>query len=110
MVLVYDQESKLNDQNKKPESNDIFFNAKKKLLRDLYFNISYSIISSLVLIGTCFTHSIIDNLAVLENASPAWVLTQKIILTPLAMFVAANIFLTITMIVKRMHSLLTMNN
>lgn len=113
LVLVYDQESKIDDRNQRDielgRPADQFYNAKKRLLDELYYNISYSILSSLVLIAFCFAFSISDSFAGPEAASlSVSSALSKLVFTPLTVFVTVNLLLTIVMIVKRMHSLLRM--
>lgn len=105
LVLVYDQESKL-------EANkmlDPLYSAKKALLAQLYYNICFSILSSIVLVALCFVHSVIFRLT--SEITLGTTVFQfgyaKYIVTPLVIFVTANLLLTIVMIVKRMHAMLT---
>lgn len=113
LVLVYDQESKIDEKNQRDKelgrALDAFYSAKKKLLDELYYNISYSILSSLVLIAICFAFSIADSF-VDPKATTVSVsgLLSKVVFTPLAVLVTVNLLLTIVMIVKRLHSLLRM--
>lgn len=105
LVLVYDQESKL-ESNKKL---DLLYLAKKDLLSQLYYNICFSILSSIVLVALCFVHSVVFRL-VSEFSVGSTVFHfsyAKYIVTPIIIFVTANLLLTIVMIVKRMHAMLT---
>ena len=105
LVLVYDQESKL-DANKQ---TDALYGAKKKLLGHLYYNICFSILSSIVLVALCFVHSVILRLTydfVFGDFAFQFSFARYIV-TPLVIFVTANLLLTIVMIVKRMHAMLT---
>jgi hypothetical protein len=95
LVLVYDQESKL------PESTStepLQLKAKRRVLNELYNNISYSIFTSILIVALCFLLSVLSSFEIdflidfLE-----WWLT----------FFAVNLLLTILMVLKRMHSLLT---
>ena len=105
LVLVHDQESKLASAAKA----DPLLQPKKILLGQLYYNICFSILSSIVLVALCFVHSVIIRLS--------WDFTldgelihfsfAKFIVTPVIIFVTANLLLTIVMIVKRMHAMLT---
>lgn len=115
LVLVYDQESKLDDKNLRDQelgrALDVFYSAKKRLLDELYFNISYSILSSLVLIAICLAFSIADSFV--DPAVTSLTVSKflsKLVFTPLAVFVTVNLLLTIVMIVKRLHSLLRMRS
>lgn len=58
LVLVYDQESKLEEK----KAKDAFYEDKKQLLHQLYYNISYSILCSMALVLFCFVHSLVMNL------------------------------------------------
>jgi hypothetical protein len=104
LVLVYDQETKLNDRSK----SDAFFDLKKELLSQLYYNISFSILCSVALVLLCFFHSVIAGVHTNINIGK-YAVTIKYdvyIVTPVVVFFAANLFLNILMIVKRMHTLL----
>lgn len=105
LVLVYDQESKLN----LAKGTDPLYNPKKQLLQQLYYNICFSIISSIILVGLCFTHSVLTGVVncVGLMGDPVCINYAKYIFTPLVIFVTANLMLTIIMIVKRMHAMLT---
>ncbi|MBN4178498.1 hypothetical protein ALP76_01565 [Pseudomonas savastanoi pv. glycinea] len=111
LVLVFDQESKLDDKYQRDielkRTVDAFYTAKKKLLDELYYNISFSILSSLVLITTCFAFSMADSFVDPKTSSVSVSLIfSKLVFTPLAVFITVNLLLTIIMIVKRLHSLL----
>ena len=111
LVLVYDQESKLDDKYQRDiELNrpvDTFYNARKRLLDELYYNISFCILSSLVLIATCFAFSMADSFADPKATSTSVsVILSKLVFTPISVFITLNLLLTIVMIVKRLHSLL----
>lgn len=105
LVLVYDQESKIDQL----RGNDSLYPLKKRLLMELYYNISYSILCSLLLVLLCFFHSIIDGLTDQINISNLQITIKYdvFVATPLIVFITANLFLNIIMIVKRMHSMLT---
>ncbi|MEW5505595.1 hypothetical protein [Pseudomonas antarctica] len=106
LVLVYDQESKLSA----VKGIDPLYEAKKVLLRQLYYNICFSIIASILLVGLCFVHSILDGFVTLVDVGGGIVLKldyARCVFTPLVIFVVSNLMLTIVMIVKRMHAMLT---
>lgn len=105
LVLVYDQESKL----AAVKNIDPLYEAKKNLLRQLYYNICFSVISSIVLVGLCFAHSVLDGVVSAFNFDGFGFSLNyaKYIFTPLVIFVVVNLMLTILMIVKRMHAMLT---
>lgn len=105
LVLVYEQESKLEN---KENKDDINYVTKKRLLRELYYNISFSIVCSLSLVLFCFIHSIILNL-VWNLSIGSYTLCIKFdvfFITPIVVVISINLFLNILMIVKRMHALL----
>lgn len=113
LVLVYDQESKLDEKNQRDRElkrpADQFYQAKKILLDELYYNISYSILSSLILIAVCFAFSVADSFVKPESTAPTIALVfSRLVFTPIAVLVSVNLLLTIVMIVKRLHSLLRM--
>jgi hypothetical protein len=102
LVLVYDQESKLED---KKETVGLY-DEKKELLSQLYYNISYSILCSLALVVLCFLHAVLLNVETVFTISQ-FTITIKYdiyLLTPLVVLVISNLFLNILMIVKRMHA------
>ncbi len=105
LVLVYDQESKI----EQIRSSDSLYLVKKRLLRDLYYNISYSILSSIFLVLLCFIHRVVDGLSSqIHIFSFYFEFKYDVYLaTPLVVFITTNIFLNIIMVVKRMHVLLT---
>lgn len=112
LVLVYDQESKLDDRRQREidqkRPDDSLYPAKKRLLDELYYNISFSILSSLVLIATCFAFSVADSFIVDKNQTTIALVLSKFAFTPIAVIICVNLLLTIVMIVKRLHSLLRM--
>lgn len=105
LVLVYDQENKMDGK------NDALYDVKKQLLKELYFNISYAIISSLSLIFICITHYLVKDYSVYISTIDFDFIFDNHLIVPLVTFITLNLFLTIVMIVKRMHALLiTANN
>lgn len=94
LVLIYDRQNRLNK-----SSDESFSKAKNILIQELFFNISYSIIISLSLVVTCFIYSVL-----------AFPCLQRFLFFPLIITFSANLFLTILMIVKRLHELLTNNS
>lgn len=104
LVLVYQQESKL-DQN---QERAAFIQTKKTLLRQIYFNISFSVIGALALVIFCFLHSMLYQIELnftLKDYEFNFRL-DTFFLTPIIIFVCSNLILNILMIVKRMHTLL----
>ena len=107
LVLAYDQSNKLKD---KPEDTP-YKKLKLDLLKELYFNICYSIIASIILVALCLTYTILLNA---ESKIPIPFIESFFLLnyglylfTPLIVFTTFNLVLTILMVVKRLHSLLT---
>ncbi|EGR2837838.1 hypothetical protein DU977_04025 [Vibrio cholerae] len=106
LVLVYDQSSKLSERN---ERNEVpFYTVKKSLLDQLYYNICYSIVLALLLIFTCFLESITRGKSLdLAYFSGPKIDINMCFFTPIVVFISVHLILTIVMIVKRMHVLLT---
>jgi hypothetical protein len=115
LVLVYDQESKIR-QNK---DNDIFFDSKKTLLTELYYNICYSVLCGVLLVALCFFSSLyptgldgyisgINHPIVIDRVGFGFNF-YRYCLSPLIIFFCVHLMLNIVMIVKRMHSLLTLS-
>jgi hypothetical protein len=105
LVLVHDQESKLSLAAKV----DPLLQPKKILLGQLYYNICFSILSSIVLVALCFIHSVIIRLSFefMVDGRVMHFSVAAFVVTPAIIFVTANLLLTIIMIVKRMHAMLT---
>lgn len=107
LVLVYDQvgkvTEKLNDDNNK---NDSMLKLKSRLLQDLYFNISYSMILSLFLIILCLVYSIGSEFILIIPWTEIELSINRLLFLPLIIFSTINLLLTILMIIKRLHSLL----
>ncbi|WP_158640826.1 hypothetical protein [Acinetobacter pittii] len=126
LVLIFDQENKIDEHYEKylifkeeleknpnlidsPAYTYIFsknldenYGLKKTLLKELYFNISFSIVVSLFLVLLCLAHS---KLSDYQNVSNLCILMRVLIF-----FIAVSVttlFLNILMIVKRMHVMLT---
>ncbi|MEL3921994.1 hypothetical protein V1481_01365 [Aeromonas enteropelogenes] len=112
LVLVYEQESKLRDKIssykercKDTEPNldysyiDPNVNIKLKFMGQLYVNISYCIITSILLVACSAIALVFMNVSCLS----VW---NVIILNPTIVFLLSHILITILMVVKRIHSLL----
>ena len=113
LVLVYDQSTKL-EEKKHSSSGDISIGIKGTLLDQLYFNICYSIIISVALVVACFIEAIcrskVGTVTIpLDNPISFCVDINTYFATPLVTFITVNLILTILMIVKRMHALLTVH-
>lgn len=100
LVLVFDQEQKLEERRELAEDRgraiDPLFDVKKSVLEELYYNISYSIFCSIILVSLCLVYTSINYEKLLHGY----------ILKPLIVFILANLLLNILMILKRMHTLL----
>lgn len=107
LVLVYDQGEKLRDVNS--ESNKHSIELKKKLLEQLYFNICYAIVASVLLIFFCLIYTFlpVDALKISISELSFDIDLKLYFFSPLIMMVVMNLLLTILMVVKRMHTLLT---
>lgn len=111
LVLVYDQSSKLKDREIEV-GRSIAIDTKRKLLDQLYYNICYSIITSISLVVVCFIESICRGKVIsielpLELVNVLCIDVNTYFATPLVSFITLHLVLTIIMIVKRMHALLT---
>jgi uncharacterized Tic20 family protein len=100
LVLVFDQEQKLEERREIAEEKgraiDPLFDIKKSVLEELYYNISYSIFCSIILVSLCLVYTSLKYVSVLHGY----------ILKPLIVFILINLLLNILMILKRMHTLL----
>lgn len=108
LVLVYDQENKSRAIKSALESSGKAvppgYGVRIELLRELYLNLSYSILIALLLIAVCFLGSLIGDIKIYKP----WGITLSVIsFTPIALFLVTNLMLTIVMVVKRLHVLLT---
>ncbi|SDK78011.1 hypothetical protein SAMN05661010_00056 [Modicisalibacter muralis] len=101
LVLVYDQESKLLS-----SSDDPSVKANKKiklsLLRQLYQNICFAIVTSLCVVVASFLEMFLKGLGV--GGYMEYVL---LFFAAVVVFLFINVVLTMLMIVKRFHALLT---
>lgn len=107
LVLVYDQSEKLQldtDQRKKHS-----IRIKTTLIEQLCFNICYSIVLSVFLVFCCLVYTFLpDDSILFEIKGYAINLDFKLWLaSPVILVVVMNLLLTILMVVKRMHVLLT---
>lgn len=110
LVLIYDQENKLDD--KKSSSKNVpFYDEKKIILNDLYFSICYCVVASMALVFVSTLDSIFVYCHEINvNDFSLEIDLNSYLFTPICIFLAVNIILTILMIVKRMHMLLTTQN
>lgn len=107
LVLVYDQGEKLNSTTDIKQKHQM--DLKKNLLEQLYFNICYAIVVSVALVFLCLLYTFLPNRAIPFSLAHFSVsLDIKLyIASPLILIFVINLLLTILMVVKRMHTLLT---
>ncbi|WP_349921036.1 hypothetical protein [Aeromonas veronii] len=107
LVLVYDQRNKIDDKVLSEKSSNTLLLLKQTVLSQLFSNICYATIISVSLVATCFLEQMIRPVAI-DIASGAFVrIIHGWILSPLVFFLIAHVILTLLMIIKRMHTLLT---
>ncbi|MCW8093205.1 hypothetical protein [Alteromonas sp. ASW11-130] len=112
LVLVYDQGIKISDKIElKENGNNALLKRKRCLLDELYYNICYSIVISVSLVFFCLIESVARGWSysfahgeISMNIQP-----DVYFLSPFIVFLTLNLMVTILMIVKRMHTLLTSN-
>ncbi len=107
LVLIFDQETKLDEKAEYWNSSNLtipMFQMRKKLLSELYSNISFSIICSLVLVLVCLA---LSQLLSYQVPSKINIYLSKWLLNPLIVALLVLTALNIFMILKRIHTLLT---
>lgn len=107
LVLIFDQENKLDEKAEVWNSNQNtipLFNKRKLLLSELYSNISFSIICSLFLVLSCLVLA-----QFLSYSQPSGINNNlsKWLLNPVITVLLILTVLNILMILKRIHTLLT---
>lgn len=108
LVLIFDQESKLDEKKElfdKQEKEVPFYNLRKTLLFQLYSNISFSIICALILVVTCLFYS--QLLSYKDLRSVPNILVSDYVFNPIIIILLGLTTLNIFMILKRIHTLLT---
>ncbi len=107
LVLVYEQGEKLRGVVNDSKKDNI--TLKKNLLEQLYFNICYAIVVSVFLVFLCLVYTFLPDKACVISMSNFTVNfdLKLFIVSPLILVVVLNLLLTILMVVKRMHTLLT---
>ncbi|WP_421160807.1 hypothetical protein [Aeromonas dhakensis] len=108
LVLVYDQGEKLRGV-KIDQTQSHNIDLKKNLLEQLYFNICYAIVVAVALVFLCLVYTFLpDKSCVFSLSTFTFNFDLKLYLaSPLILIVVMNLLLTILMVVKRMHTLLT---
>lgn len=107
LVLIFDQETKLDEKAEHWNNSNLtipMFQMRKKLLSELYSNISFSIICSLVLVLVCLA---LSQLLSYQVPSKINIYLSKWLLNPLIVALLVLTALNIFMILKRIHTLLT---
>ncbi len=102
LVLVYDQESKLLSEDHKEPSKKDEKNRKLNLLRELYQNICFTIVISLFIVVVAFAEMFAKSIG--ECGFMEYLLS---FLTAATTFLFINISMTMLMIIKRFHTLIT---
>ncbi|WP_146131789.1 hypothetical protein [Chromobacterium amazonense] len=111
LMLVYEQQNKLEDRNKATSGGVPFFDAKKELLDQLYSNITFSVVMSMLIVSLSLIQTMVEGHEV--QLWGDWGLNSKnrliiYVLSPILLFLTVNAILTIFMIVKRTYALLKM--
>lgn len=123
IMLVYEQESKIKEKliinsEKEESENKVSGNIEKTLrerqefLKEIYENISYSVTASMILVILSLVQSVFIDRKI--HLACNWYLNLNnylciYFISPLLIFITINLILTIMMVIKRMHSLLTTN-
>ena len=112
LVLVYDQRSKI-DSNE--SSVDRVLQVKEIVLDQLFCNICYSILISIVMVVMCLLSEIVGDYKwlviqnfeykniVINNFEIIW---KEYFFTPIILFLLTHLILTVFMVLKRLQSLL----
>lgn len=107
LILVYDQKSKLPSVN---ASNDSWkeVQVRHTTLKELYYNISYSTLLSLVMVFVAILHLfIVDKSTSIDIKFATITDVSSVSTSPVMMFLGVNLLLTIVMIIKRIYALLS---
>lgn len=97
LVLVFDKEATISALPDNPIKA-----LKLNILKELYYNICYAILMSMMVAAV----AMLCQITVGEDCG--WVNIMHVyFLSPLSIFLVLNVFLTILMIVKRIHTMLT---
>ncbi len=107
LILVYDQKGKLppvdSDQ---PNWSDI--QSRHTVIKELYYNISYSTLMSVALVVIAIVHLfVIDKTVNIEYLDIGVIDVSSVSTSPMLIFFGANLVLTIVMIIKRIYTLLS---
>lgn len=107
LVLVYDQKTKLLDLDVKGDDpRYVQFALRKRIINEVHYNISYCIVICLLsIVISVVASSLIENKAI-ELLAFGFDFSPWVIDLPL-MFLGAHIILTVLMILKRVHQLIS---
>ena len=113
LVLVYDQKNRFkkgsNSDNSVEEWNA--GSARVRLLHELYYNISYSILIAIVLLLTSLAHIGFKDIELgpfdIKQFTGLEFIPREDITSPIITFLGLNFVLTLMMVLKRFHTLLT---
>lgn len=107
LVLVYDQKTKLLDLNiKGDEPGYVKFALRKRIINEVHYNISYCIVICLlsivisVIASSLIVNNAIDLMVYGINIAP-WIIDFPLV------FLGVHIILTVLMILKRVHQLIS---
>jgi len=102
LVLVYDQESKINLSVKAQPDMVDHYEAKLSVLADLYQNICYTIVASI-----CLVIFSVIGMAVFDECMGDMAHLIFSLSSAFVAFLFSNIVITMLMVIKRFHALLT---
>ena len=102
LVMIYDQYQKItNEMKQMKNSSDRVYQDKlsrtKDLIKELFANISYAVIVSVILVFSALSYQILGS----EHFFSKWVFM------PLCVFLVGNLLLTVLMIIKRTYNLIS---
>lgn len=107
LVLVYDQRNKIDDKVLLDKSSNTLLLLKQTVLSQLFSNICYATIISVSLVATCFLEQMVRPTTPDALTPPFVGIIHGWVLSPLVFFLITHVMLTLLMIIKRMHTLLT---
>ena len=107
LILVYDQKSKLPNVDASNE-NWKEVQVRHTTLKELYYNISYSTLLSLIMVFISILHLFIVDKSVNIDIKFCTITDVSVVTTsPIMVFLGINLLLTIVMIIKRIYALLS---
>lgn len=102
LVLVYDQRTKIDV---KEYTSNPLLKLKSELLAQLFYNICYSILISIIMVVICLFGEILNGMKwqIFEGFE---LNVHRMIFSPLSLFFLTHLILTVLMVLKRLQSLL----